>query len=409
MKPSLKQVLLTTAIAATIAPVASAQDNPFLRGRYIDVTERSQEEFDPRPVRASGFDIMASAGVSGEYNDNILATSTNEISDTIIRATPRIEARSTWSVHELAAGAELTHREYVDNGDESSTDYNLFVNGRIDVTRDFFFRLGADTGHITEQRYAAGSSGAGEAAEYDASSVFAQALYRSDRIQIEGTIGASEDKFDQLVQQIRDNSTTYVNARVSYAISPDIAVFVQGRQTELDYDTGDRDGTRTTIDAGVNFELAAPIRGEIAVGNFTDDRDSPAYGDVEGLNVAGNIKWFPTDLTTVTFVANRGVVDPGLATSATSVNTTFGIRVDHELLRNLLLFGNLRQETNEFEGIAIDREDDALALAVGGAYKLNPNMHLEFELTTRSQDSSGLNAGPELDVNTISAGIRFFP
>jgi hypothetical protein len=408
MKPSLKQLLLTTAIAATIAPVAAAQDNPFMRGRYIDVTERSQEEFDPQPVRVSGFDIMSSIGVAAEQNDNIFATTNNEVSDTILSATPRIEARSTWSVHELSAGLQVNHREYVDVGSESSTDYAAFVHGRIDVTRDFNFRVGADTAHITEERYAASSVNAVEAAQYDTSSVFAQALYRSDRIQIEGTVGATEDKFDQLVQQFRDNTSTYVNGRVSYALSPDVAFFVQARGTELDYDAPNRDGTRTTIDAGVNFELAAPIRGEIAVGNFSEDRDS-SPDDISGLNVAGNVKWFPTELTTVTFMANRGVIDPGLPTSATAVNTTFGIRVDHELLRNLLLFGSIRQENNQFEGTLIDREDDALNFAIGGAYKLNRNMHIEFDFTSRSQDSSGANAGPELDVNTISAGIRFFP
>lgn len=408
MKPSLKQLLLTTTIAATIAPVAAAQDNPFLRGRYVAVTERVQEEFDPQPVRTSGFDIISSVGVAGEYNDNIFAEESNEDSDTILSLTPRIEARSTWSVHELAAGLRVDHREYTDYGDESSTDYSAFVNGRIDVTRDFLFRVGVDTAHITEERYTAASVNAVEAAQYDASSVFVQAQYRSDRVQVEATVGAAEEKFDQLVQQFRDNTSTYVNGRISYAVSPDVAFFVQARRDELDYDVSTRDGTRTTIDAGVNFELAAPIRGEIAVGNFSEDRDSSAE-KLEGLNVAGNVKWFPTELTTVTFLANRGVIDPGLATSATAVNTTFGIRVDHELLRNLLLFGNLRQETNEYEGTLIDREDDALSLAIGGAYKLNRNMHLEFQLTTRSQDSSGLNAGPEMDVNTISAGIRFFP
>lgn len=409
MKPTFKQVLLTTAIAATIAPVAAAQDNPFIRGRYVDVTSRAQPEFDPLPVRAGGFDIISSVGVAGEYNDNIFATPDNEDGDTILRATPRVEARSNWSVHELIAGATVDHREYLDFGDESSTDYNLFANGRIDVSRDFQFRLGANTGHVTEERYAASSFGAAEAAQFDTSAVYAQALYRSDRIQLEGTLGATDENFDQLAQQFRDNKTTYVNARVSYAISPDVAFFVQARQTELDYDIGNRDGTQTTIDAGVNFELAAPFRGEIAVGNFNDDRDSALYGDVEGLNVSGNVKWFPTDLTTVTFTANRGVMDPGLAVSASAVNTAFGVRVDHELLRNLLLFGNLRQETNTYEGTAIDREDDALSASVGGAYKLNPHMHLEFALSTRSQDSSGAQAGPDLDVNVISAGVRFFP
>ncbi len=410
MTPSLKQLLITTAIAATIVPAAAAQDNPFARGRYVDVTTRVQPEFNPQPVRAGGFDVTSSLGVSAASNDNIFATETGEESDTILRVNPEVSARSTWSVHELAAGLSLTHREFLENGDESATDYRLFANGRIDVSRDFFFRVGADTAHVTEARYAAASTGAPEAAEFDTSSVFASALYRSDRFQLEATVGASEDEFEQLQQQIRDNTTTYVNARASYAISPDVAVFVQARQSELDYSTSDRDGTQTTIDAGVNFELTAPLRGEIAVGQFKDDRDLGAlYGNAEGLNVRGNVKWFPTELTTVTFLANRGVADPGLSDSATSVNTAFGIRVDHELLRNVLLFGDIRQENNVFEGLNIDREDDALSLAIGGAYKLNPNMHVEFAFSTRSQESSGGNAGPDLDINVISAGIRFFP
>lgn len=411
MKPAFKHLLLTTVVAATLAPVASAQggDNPFQRGRYTDVTTRAQPEFDPLPVRAGSFDIISSVGVAGELNDNVFAEPNNEDDDTIIRFTPRLEARSNWTVHELAAGATVNHREYLDFGSESSTDYYLYGQGRIDVTRNFQFRLGADTAHITEERYAAASFGATEPASFDNSSAFASAIYRADRFQLEGTVGASEESFDQTIQQIRDKTTTYFNGRASYAISPDVAVFVQGRQSELDYSQTDRDGTQTTVDAGVNFELSAPFRGEIAVGQFTDDRDNPIYSDTDGLNVRANVQWFPTELTTVTLLANRGVVDPGLATSATSVNTTFGIRVDHELMRNVLLFGNLRQETYEYAGAAIDREDDALSLAVGGAYKINRHMHIEFQYSARSQDSSGLNAGPDLDLNVISAGIRFFP
>ena len=410
MKPSFKQLLLTTAIAATLAPIATAQDNPFQRGRYVDVTTRSQPEFDPQPIRSGAFVITSSIGVSAEYNDNVFVTPVDEEGDTIIRLTPRFQARSDWTVHELAVGGWVNHREYLDFSSENATDYNLFATGRIDVSRDFQVRVGADHGHITEARYAAASSNTSEPASFDRSSVYAQAIYRNGRIQLQGTVGTSTEDFDQAAQSlIRDNDTNYVDARLSYAISPDVAVFVQTRRSDLDYSQGDRDGTQSTVDAGVNFELAAPFRGEIAVGTFKDERDNPIYGDVDGLNVRGNLMWFPSELTTVTFLANRGVFDPGLASSATAVNTAFGIRVDHELLRNVLLFGNLRQETNEYEGTSIDREDEALSLVVGGAYKMNRNMHLEFQLSTRSQDSSGLNAGPDGDENVISAGIRFFP
>lgn len=411
MKSGFKALMLTTAISAFIAPAALAQEgeNPFLRGRYTAVTERGQPEFDPTPMRAGAFVIESSVGASAEYNDNIFAAPTNEQSDTIIRIQPNVVARSDWSAHELAAGLNVDHREYLENDSESATDYNAFVNGRIDVTRNFMVRLGVDGAHQTEPRYQAASFGTSEAASFDSYNVFSEAIYRQDRLQAQVTIGAGEQTFDQTVQQIRDNKTTFFGGRLSYAISPDIAVFVQGRQSDLNYTASDRDGKRTTYDAGVNFELGAPFRGEIAVGSFKDDRDSVAYQDISGLNVSANVQWFPTELTTVTFTANRGVFDPGLLNSVSAVGTTYGVRVDHELLRNLLLFGSLRQEKAKYEGASIDREDDALAAAVGAAWKLNRNARLEAQYSVRSQDSSGINAGPEMDQNVISVGIRVYP
>lgn len=411
MKPVLKALLLSSALATLAAPAAMAQDdpNPFLRGRYTSVTEREQPEFDPEPLRAGAFNIWSSLGASAEYNDNIFATPANEESDTIIRLRPRVDVRSDWSVHEIAAGGEIDHREYSDFSDESSTDYTAYLNGRLDATRNLMFRAGVDAGSFTEERYQAASFGATERASFDRVGAFAQGIYRVDRWQFDATVGATEEEFDQATQQFRDNTTNYVNARLSYAISPDVAVFVQGYRADQDYGSSDRDGTRTTVDAGVNFELAAPFRGEIAVGSFQDDRDNPAFGDIDGFNVRANVEWFPTQLTTVTFTANRGVVDPGLATSASAVNTTYGIRADHELLRNLLLFGSLREETNTYEGIAIDREDEALTAAVGLAWKLNKHARFELEYAGRSQDSTGANAGPDIDQNIIRAGIRIYP
>lgn len=410
MTHGIKGLMLTTAIAAFLAPAAFAQDgeNPFLRGRYTSVTERGQPEFDPEPVRVGSFNVNASLGASVEYNDNVFASPTNAESDTILRVNPTVEARSNWTSHELAAGVNVDHREFSENDSETATDYGAFLNGRLDVTRNFQLRAGVDGAHVTEPRYQASSFAGAEPASFDATGAFVSAAYRQDRFQVEGTVGISEQEFDQAAQQLlRDNENTYVSARVSYAISPDVAVFVRGRRDEQDYTFSDRDGTRTTVDAGVNFELGAPFRGEIAVGSFEDDRDLPIYQDTSGLNVAANVQWFPTQLTTVTFSANRGAFDPGLVNSATAVSTAYGIRVDHELLRNLLLFGSVRQENADYEGI--DREDEALSLAVGAAWKLNKNARLEVQASTRAQDSSGVAAGPEMDQNVISVGIRVYP
>jgi hypothetical protein len=411
MKPRLNALMVTTALVALMAPAALAQDgeNPFLRGRYTAVTERAQPEFDPEPVRAGAFNINASIGASAAYNDNIFAQPTNEESDTIFRIQPQVEARSNWSTHEIALGAAVDHREYQDNDSETTTDYNVFLNGRADVTRSFALRAGVDAEHVTEERYEPASNGAPEPAQFDGYGAFVSASYRMDRVQLETTLGMREQEYDQVAQQIRNNTDTYVSARVSYAISPDVAVFVQGRHSEQDYSTSNRDGTRTTIDAGVNFELAAPFRGEIAVGSFKDERDAAAFGNTDGLSVAANVQWFPTQLTTVTFHGFRGAIDPGLATSATAVSSNYGVRVDHELYRNVLLFGALRAENQKFEGTGVDREDDAIAASLGAAWKLNKNARIEAQFTGRTQDSTGATAGPDLDQNVLSVGVRFFP
>lgn len=411
MKSVIKGLMLTTAIAVLTAVPAMAQegDNPFIRGRYTAVNERGQPEFDPVPVRVGTFNVDASLGVAASYNDNIFAAPANEEGDTIIRIQPAVIARSNWSAHELSAGVRVDHEEYLENGDESATDYDAFVNGRLDVTRNFLVYGGVNAGHTTEERYDASSFGLADRAAYDTVGGFVRGQYRQDRIQLEATLGATDDSFDQLVQQVRDNTTTYVNARLSYAFTPDVAMFVQARQADLDFSDNLRDGTRTTIDAGVNFELAAPFRGEIAVGSFQDDRDNPTVEDVDGLSVAANVQWFPTQLTTVTFAANRGAVDSGLLTAVTSVNTAYSVRVDHELLRNVLLYGWVRQENNDYKGSTIDREDDALSAAIGAAWKLNRNARLELEYAARSQDSSGLNEGPDIDQNVVSVGVRVYP
>ncbi len=411
MKLRLNALMVTTALVAIMAPGAVAQegDNPFLRGRYTAVTERAQPELDPVPVRAGVFDINASIGGSAAYNDNIFAEATNKDSDLILRVQPQVDARSTWSTHEIALGGSVDHEEYRDYDSETSTDYDVYLRGRLDVTRNFAFRAGVDAEHATEERYEPASIGAPEPAAFDAYGVFASASYRMDRVQLEATVGMREQEYDQAAQQLRDNTDTYINARASYAISPDVAVFVQGRRNEQDYSLSDRDGTRTTVDVGVNFELAAPFRGEIAVGSFQDERDAAIYEDTDGLSVAANVQWFPTQLTTVTFSGFRGATDPGLATSATSITSNYGVRVDHELYRNVLLFGGLRMENNTFEGATIDREDDALAGWFGAAWKLNRHARIEAQYSGRAQESSGLNAGPDLDQNVLSIGVRFFP
>ncbi len=413
MKFGLKHLMLTTALVGVIAPVASAQDNPFLRGRHTAVTERAQPEFNPEPIRTGSFTVDSSLLAAVELNDNVYAQPSGEVDDTIIRIRPEVIARSNWSVHALTLGARVDHREYTGESSETTTDYDLFANGRVDVTRNFNFTANASGGQSTEPRYEPGSQNAPEPAKNKYLAADVGAGFRSDRLFVQGTVGTRQNDYQSFYPQ-RDVTETYVNGRASYAVSPDVAVFGEVRNTDYNYDSniGNRDGSQTAIRAGVNFELTAPFRGEVAVGQVTDKRDAAGMKDVDALNLDATLLWFPTQLTTVTFRGFAGITDPGLIEALSADTQRYSIRADHELLRNVLIFGQFGISSYDFNAApgypTFNRKDDFVDATIGAAYKLNKHAHLEAGWTMNSRDSSGVGA-VDTDQNVLSIGLRVFP
>ncbi|HEX5007183.1 MAG TPA: outer membrane beta-barrel protein [Hyphomonadaceae bacterium] len=424
MKFGFRKIILSTVFAGLAAPAALAQsaDNPFERGRYTAVTERSQADFDPEPIRAGAFNVWSNLGLSAAYNDNIFAEDNGPDDDTVIHIRPQVDARSNWTSHALNAGVLVDHKEYVANDSETTTDYRAYADGRLDVQRSFALTGNVNAGHTTEERYEPASATSPEPAQYNTLGASAGARFRTDRVQIEGSASTLDYDFDDGFDY-RDETENALFARASYAISPDIAVFVQGTHSEQDYeDPGsvtnpNRDGTRTNVQLGASFELQAPFRGEIAVGSVQEDKDDPVWADTDGLSVDGRLYWFPTQLTTVTFRATEGVFDPGILEAASAQRSNYGVRVDHELRRNIIIFGDIGFSRYDYEGLAndptpFDREDKYTDFEAGFAYKINRHMHAEFSYRLHNQESSGADADPtrlSFDQNIISAGLKFYP
>jgi hypothetical protein len=415
MKITFKQIILASALSgalvAAMAPAALAQsaNNPFQRDRYTAVTQRSQPDFDPEAIRAGAFVVNANAGLAAELNDNVFATDNNTVSDTILRFTPQVDARSNWTSHSLGAGIAFNHNEHLDQGSETSTDYNGYVDGRLDVTRSFQLSGRVNAAHVTEPRYEPANVGT-DPTQYDRVGYDAGAQYQTDRLQLRGSFGFNDTNYDAVPGVNRDFKETYFSGRASYAFSPDFAMFVQGRSSEQDYDQSDRDGDRVSYEVGASFEFAAPFRGEVAIGNVSEDKASRP--DLDGLSLNAQVEWFPTQLTTVTFRGNSSIFDPGLTNSASALNTSYGVRVDHEFYRNLILFGDAGFGTYDYEGV--NRSDDFSDFAFGAAWKLNKHARLEGSYRIHNTESSGdplvLDAS-RLDVNqnVFSIGVRVYP
>ena len=402
--------------------VAQQGDDFFRRDRYESVRDRYQEDFDPEPLRLGAFRADSRLEVGVESNDNVFADATDEESDIIARLAPTVNLTSDWSRHQLGARAEVEHLEYTDFGSESRTNLRGELRGRIDVTRAFDVAARLFASDETEQRFSVASLDVfEEPVSFQTAGARIDARFRRDRFRANAFYQISDRSFDdaQLVgggtesQEFRDFTFQQVRGRLSYAVTPDLAIFGQAEANTREYDElTEIDGVPTSRDAegyilqaGTDFELSTLIRGDIAVGYFEDTTDADVFNDISGLAVDATFEWFPTRLTTVRLDALREVTDPGLQEASSATNSEFDLRVDHELYRNILLFGVAGYQEFEFEDIS--RTDEATELRFGATYKLNKRLHLDGYLS-RFDRSSSIPAA-ELEQNVLGLTLRVFP
>jgi hypothetical protein len=412
------------ALVFTGADIAMAQqgDDFFRRDRYESVRDRYQEDFDPEPLRLGAFRSNSRLEVGARATDNVFADATAEESDVIARIAPTVDLNSDWSRHELGGRAEIEHLEYADFDTESQTNLRGELRGRIDVTRAFDVAGRVFASDETEQRFSVSSLDIfAEPISFRTAGARLDARLRRDRVRARAFYQVSDRSYDdvQLVdggsasQEFRDFTFQQVRGRLSYAVTPDLAVFGQAEANMREYDDlTDINGVPTSRDAegyifqvGTNFELPRLIRGDIAIGYLDDSTESEVFNDISGTAVDVTFEWFPTRLTTLRVDAVREVTDPGLRAAGSATNGEVDLRVDHELYRNIILFANAGYQEFDFEDI--DRSDETTELRLGGTYKLNKRFHLDGFVSRF--DRSSTDPVAEFEQNVVGIKLRVFP
>lgn len=420
---------LLGASTAVLAVDTAAAQSYFQRDRYESVQERSQPEFDPQPLRVGTLLVRPAVDAELIFDDNVLAapdsvpesagTIPGPDSDTLVRLAPRIGVRTDWANHEIAADVDVEHLEYQDLSDESRTNVRGAVRGRLDVNRELSLRGRVFAQDLTQDRRDVTANQVLDNVEYTNVGGSAGADYEQGRIRLSGTVRTAELDYndvrtrDDVVtvfivdQDFRDRQETAIEGRASYALSPDIAIFGEASLSQRDYSapgTDGRDSEGYDIGGGINFELATLIRGDVSIGYFEDEPDQGEA--VSGASVNALVQWFPTRLTTVSVRAARNASDPGIIDAPNAIITTGELRVDHELRRNVVLFGEAGLTQQDFESISA-ADDELASFRTGATYKLNRNVHLNgfYRYFNRSSDSPVR----DFDQNIIGIGLTLYP
>lgn len=404
-----KQIL--TAFAAmfvVLSPgLALAQDDD----RNVGVQDRARPEYDPLGLRFGGFDFNASLEAGVASTDNVRATEVNPQDDIVFSVSPNATLSSHWSRHALviSAGGEFTsHQDFSDDDAQSA---RIDAYGRLDIGPQSSINANLRAAHETEPRTTLDEAGATELVEFDRTEASIGAQHTINRVRLIGNLSTVEYDFDNPAgaafdQNFRDRTQSQASARVEVAISPRVAIIGQFTADEREYDLAavpSLNSEGQTIVGGVRVDLSNLIRGEVTVGQV--ERDYEAGETVDSVAVSADLEWFITPLTTISFTAQQEVEETGGTILAPYVSTRAGIRVDHELLRNLILSGGVSTAQREYEP-PVSREDDGLFADFEARYLMNRRLSLRAAYVYEENDSTAPLRSYEVNTFFVGATLR---
>jgi hypothetical protein len=392
---------LAMLVAVAAASGAEAQD--YNRGRNVSVLQRERPDYQALGIRSGGFTIFPRIEAGAEYTSNVYKTTSDEKSDVYAVVNPSIQALSNWGRNQLQAEAGLKIREFASKSTEDELGWYLRSSGRLDVYGQSYLTGGVDIEHRYIRRedddFPITATGP---LPYTSYGLNGRGTYQAGRVRLTGGGFIRADRYSNiravgggtLDLSGRDLTALGGDIRGEYAVSPDTAVFVQASVVDNNYRFGggvfgpDRDANEIRVLAGATFDITALMRGEIGVGYLTRDYSDPAYQQISGLALNGTVEYFPTELTTLTLRVRREVEDSIIQGVGGFVNLGGSLRVDHELLRNLLLKAQIDYFRQTYK--QADRADNVISLSGGGTYFVNHALGLSATATWLRRESSGL-------------------
>ena len=380
---------VATGAAASLVAYGAAGQEP---DPNVPVTARPRPEYDPLGIRAGGFLIYPSASVSGSYNDNILATDDDEEDDFIFVISPQIAVRSNFPRHSLNFAVQSDVGRYVDHTDEDFWDFGAGTSGRLDITRNNRLTAAASAGREHEARDDPDDPGADvtnkpvEYYAYRGSLGFEQDFNRLN-FGLLGSFDRNDYDEQDANEDERDRNLYGARLRTGYFVSPRINAFLQGGYVREQRDASNasqRDNNVYSAGVGTAIDFTGLLFGEAVVGWATQEFDDSQFQGSSGFTYGVNLTWNPTQLTSLRLDGVGGYEPSDVG--ASNLTHQIGLRVDHELLRNVLIGGEVSYTRDDFQDSG-GRVDNRYDVGPDVTYLLNRYLSVGAGYVFTKQDS----------------------
>jgi hypothetical protein len=384
--------------------------------RNITPRNRPRPELDPLGARVRSFLLLTSVDLTLGYNDNLRATQDHRQKDSYSILKPRVDLRSDWSRHALGFGARGALGRYRDFARENYDDWQAFLNGRLDLGRASSLFAETSSARMHEDAASPDVENAVEASQYKVTKSRGVWTHPFGRFEVRLAGDISDYRFEPvqtallppgtLVGSDRNRQTRSSEGRLTYSVWPGYGAFIRAAYTEQNYDSrapdgSDRDSTGYEGDVGLDIELTDLIFGDVFVGYYRQNYADADFAPNSGLGFGANLYWNVTKLSTLHLEVNRSVQQSTQPGTSGYLGTQAALRLEHELLRNLLLFAGTSRTQRTYEGLG--REETLYQHNFGVTYMLNRHLYLRLQGVHRNQQ--GINGGRDFTQNFLEQTI----
>lgn len=376
------------------------------RGRNTGVLDRSRPEFDALGVKLGGFTLFPRVETTLSYSDNVYQTDTARAGDASFEVSPSARLTSDWSRNALTLESGAGIKRFLSETRRNQETWYVGGSGRYDVGGQITISGSARTQRAVEPpTSAAYPTAAAAPSQYQTSQFQLNAGYAPGRLRLQGGASFVALGFDDVLtfgngvisQQNRNSHSLSGTSRAEYALSPDTSLFVQGSYERIEYArplaTGvpNRSSESYRVLGGATFDLSTLLRGSLGIGYIRRSYDAAIYRGIGGLTAEARLEYFPSPLTTVTLTGRRLIQDASFLNSGGFINNTAALRIDHELLRYVLLDAQVGYERDTYRGS--NAKLDIVRASGGVRYVLTRVFGIGASVTHDLRSANGTGAG----------------
>ncbi|MGB3723599.1 MAG: outer membrane beta-barrel protein, partial [Pacificimonas sp.] len=394
--------------------------DPFdmLRGqdrRGQSVRRRSRPEYEARGAELGGFNVYPYAEIRAEYDSNVLAQQDGQ-GDMAGDLGAGVALRSDWQRHGLIFAASVNQREYADLTSESGTEYDARLDGTLDVTRDVVIAASALHEHRLVDRGAVGETldtrapvrlnrtAVSAATQTTRGRVFAKLTGRYEKFDYEDAVTPTGVVSNQ---QFRDADRFEVKGEAGTRVGAGGYAFVAAsfapRRARLD-STPRRDVDETQFLVGWRSEISPLVVGHIALGYLQGNFKDPSQDTRRAFAFSADVDYFATPLTTLSFSAERSLSGISSVTSPSALVSSFGVRADHELLRNVIISATGNLETANY--VASPAKATRTGAAFSAEWLINPSFTLNARMGVSGRAAENFDADRDFSRFESSVSLK---